>query len=95
MTRYDTVFLHMEWTRSIGHRSNTLTTHISDCKNHKVLDNTILKRFYYVSDILDSFWLFSVSIASMEESCAGMKVDHRIFNRKTHIGAKRGEHPRV
>ena len=84
----------MEWTRSIGHRSDTLTTHISYYKNHRVFDNTILKRFHYISNILDSSWLFSVSIVSMEESCAGMKVDHSIFNRKTHMGVKRGEHPR-
>ena len=84
----------MEWTRSIGYRSDTLTTHTSDYKNHGVFDNTILKRFYYISNILNSSWLPSVSIASMEESCAGMKFDHSIFNRKTHMGLKRGEHPR-
>ena len=84
----------MEWTRSICHKSDTLTSHISDYKNHKVLDNTILKRFYYISNILDSSWLFSVSIASMEESCAGMIVDYSIFNRITHISVKRGQHPR-
>ena len=82
MTRYNTLFLHMEWTRSIGHRSDVLTTHISDYKNHRVFDNTVLRRFCYISGILDSSWLFSVSIASVEESCAGMKVDHSIFNRK-------------
>ena len=59
-----------------------------------VTDNTILKTFYYIANILDSSWLFSVSTASMEESCAGMKVNHSIFNRKTHIGVKRGKHPR-
>ena len=34
----------MEWTKSIGHRSDTLTftTHTSDYKNHKIFDNTIL-----------------------------------------------------
>ena len=84
----------MEWTRSIGYRSDTHTTHISNYKNHRVFDNTILKRFYYISDILDISWLSYVSIAPMEESCAGMKVDHSIFNRKIHIGVKRGEHPK-
>ena len=70
--------------------SDTLVTPISDYKNHSVLDNTVLKRFYYLSNILDSSWLPSVSIASMEESCSGMKVDHGIFNRKTHMGLKKG-----
>ena len=89
MTRYDTMFFCMEWTRSIGHRSDTLTTHISDYKNHRVFDNTILKRFYYISDILDNSWLSSVSIESKGESCADIKVDYSIFNRKTHMGLKR------
>ena len=84
----------MEWTRSIGHRSDTLTTHISNYKNHRVFDNTILKGFFYISDILNSSWLPPVSIALVEESCAGMKVDHNIFNRKTYMGLKRAEHPR-
>ena len=94
VTRYNTLFLCMEWTRSVGHGSDTLTTHISDYKNHRVFDNKILKRFYYISDILDSSWLSSVSIASIEELCPGMKLDHNILNRKTHIGVKRGKHPR-
>ena len=84
----------MEWTRSIDLRSDTLTTHISNYKNHKVLDNMILKGFYYISNILNSSWFSSVSIALMEESCAGMKVAYSIFNRKTHMGLKKGEHPR-
>ena len=54
MTRYNTLFFHMEWIRSIGHISDTLTTHASIYKNHRVLDNTILKRFYYISNILYS-----------------------------------------
>ena len=45
-------------------------------------------------NILDSSWLFAISIESMGEFCAGMKVVYSIFNRKTHIGLKRGEHPR-
>ena len=94
MTRYHTLFIHMECSRSIGHGFDTLTTHIFDYKNHIVSDNTILKRFYYISDILDSSWLSSVSIESMGESCADKKVDYNIFNRKTHLGLKRGEHPR-
>ena len=94
MTRYNTLFPHIKWTRSIGHRSDTSTSHISNYKNHRVFDNTILKRFYYISDILGSSWLSSVSIVSMEESCADMKVDYNIFNRKTHKGVKMGEHPR-
>ena len=34
----------MERARSIGHRSDTLTTHISDYKNDRDFDNTILKK---------------------------------------------------
>ena len=57
----------MEWTRSIGYRPDTLTTHTSIYKNHRVLDNTILKGFYYMSNILDSSWFSPVNIESMEE----------------------------
>ena len=67
MTRYNTVFFRMEWIRSNGYRSETLTKHASIYKNHMILDNTILKGFYYISDILDSSWLPSVSIVSMGE----------------------------
>ena len=74
----------MEWTKSIVHRSDTPTTHASDYKNHRVFDNTILKRFHYISNSLDSCQLFPVSIESMGKSCAGIEVDHSIFNRKTH-----------
>ena len=78
VTRYDALFLHMEWTRSIGHRSDTLTSHISNYKNHRVFDNTILKRFYYISNILDSSQLSPFIIESMGESCVDVKVDHSI-----------------
>ena len=82
MTRYNTLFFDMEWTRSIGYRSYTLTTHASIYKNHRVFDNTILKRFYYISNILDSSWLSCVSIESMGEFCTGAKFDYSIFNIK-------------
>ena len=79
MTRYNALFFHIEWIRSIGYRSDTLTTHAFVYKNHMVLDNIILKRFYYISNNLDSSWLSSVSIESTGEFCAGAKVGHIIF----------------
>ena len=90
------LFFHVESARSISHRSDTLTftTHISDYKNHRVFDNTVLKRFCYILSILDSSWFSPVSIESMGESFAAAKVAHSIFNRKTHMGLKGGEHPR-
>ena len=80
----------MEWTRSIGHRSDTLTTHASIYKNHRIFDNTNLKRFYYISNILDSSWLLPINIESMGKFCAGEKVDYSIFNTKTCIGLSKG-----
>ena len=55
----------MEWIRSIGYRPDTLTKYASVYKNHRGLDNTNLKRFYYISNILDSSWLSPVNIESM------------------------------
>ena len=43
----------MESARSISHRSDTLITHVSNYKSHRDFDNTILERFYYISNILD------------------------------------------
>ena len=50
MTRCNSLFFCMEWTRSIGHRSDTLAfaTDISDYKNHSCLNNTILKDLLYI-----------------------------------------------
>ena len=45
-------------------------------------------------NILDSSWLSPVSIVSMGEKIASAKDDHSIFNRKTCMGLKKGEHPR-
>ena len=59
-----------------------------------ILDNTILKGFYYISNILDSSWFSPFSIGSMGRSCVGTKVDHSIAIEKILIGLKRGEHPR-
>ena len=67
MTRYNTLFFHMEWTKSVGYRPDTLTTHASIYKNHRFLNNTNLKRFYYISNILDSSWFSPVHIESMGE----------------------------
>ena len=39
------MFFHMEWTRPTGHRFDTLAFHISDYKNHRVLDNTNLTNY--------------------------------------------------
>ena len=39
-----------------------------------ILDNTNLKRFYYISNILDSSWLSSVSIESMGEILLSQKM---------------------
>ena len=79
----------MEWTHSIGYRPDTLTKHASIYKNHVILDNINLKRFYHISNILDSSWLSPVSIVSMGENFASVKIDHSIFNRKTCMGLKR------
>ena len=35
--------------RSIGHRSDTLITHVSNYKHHMILDNTILNKNNYIS----------------------------------------------
>ena len=48
VTRYNNLFFHMEWTRSIGHRSDTLATNISNYKNHRNFDNTIKKILLYI-----------------------------------------------
>ena len=70
----------MEWARSIGNRPSTLITitQNSNYKNHMILDNTILKRFCYILNILDSSSLFPFCIGSMGESCVGTKVDDSI-----------------
>ena len=78
-----------------SYRSNTLSTHTSDYKNHMILYNTNLERFYYISNILDSSWFIPVSIESMGENFASMNFDHSIFNRKACVGLKRNEHPRL
>ena len=92
ITRYNTLFFHIEWTRSISYRPNTLTTHASIYKNHRVLHNTNLKRCYYISNILDNSWLSPVNIESMGENFASVKVDHKIFNSITWMGLKKGDH---
>ena len=54
-----------------------------------VLDNIILKRFYYISNILDSSWLSSVSIESVGKIFASAKVDHSISKEK-HVWVSKG-----
>ena len=72
------VTYHKESVRSIGCRSDMLTTHISiDINNHSYY-NTILKRFYYILIILVDQWISSISIGSMEEFCIGTKIVHSI-----------------
>ena len=70
------------------------STHASIYKNHRILDNIILKIFYYISDILDSSQLSSVSIESMGKFCAGVKVDHCISIEKHVWVSKGGDYPR-
>ena len=57
MTRYNTLFFHMEWSLT------TLTTHISDYKNHRIFDNTFLKDFiiYQTSWIAFGYFLLTLS----------------------------------
>ena len=70
----------MEWAKSIGNIPDTLIIITQTCvyKNHMILDNTILKRFCYILNILDTLGYLPFYIRSMGESCIGVKVDHSI-----------------
>ena len=69
---------HKESARSIGCRSDTLTTHTSiDINNHSYY-NIILKRFYYILITLVDQWVSSISIGSMKEFRVGTKIVHSI-----------------
>ena len=67
-----------ESARSIGYRSDTLTTHISIDLTNCSYYNTILKGFYYILIILVDQWVSSISIESMREFCFGTKIVYSI-----------------
>ena len=77
------VTYHKKSFRSIGCRSDILTTHISiDINNHSYY-NAILKGFYYILIIFVDQWVSSVSIESMGEFCVGMKIVYSISTEKS------------
>ena len=79
MTWYASFHLFIrESARSIGHRSNTLSTHMSIDQIDHSYYNTILKEFYYILIILVDHWISSDSIESMEECCVGLKIVYNI-----------------
>ena len=65
-------------TRSIGYRSDTLTTHISIDQISCLYYNLILKGFYYILIILVDHQVSSVGIESMGEFCIGAKIGYSI-----------------
>ena len=72
------LLLLRESARSIGHRSDTLTTHIPIYHNNHSYYKTILERFYYKLNILDSSQLSPFCIGSMGESGVNVKFVHSI-----------------
>ena len=57
---------YKESIRSIGYKSNMLTTHISTDQNDHSYYNMISKGFVYILIILVDLWVSSVSIEIMK-----------------------------
>ena len=55
--------------RSIGHRSDTLTTHVSNYKNHMILDNTILNKIFIFLTTLIVLHCHLLALSQWEKLC--------------------------